>query len=55
MSHVTGKITLTIVLKSVPGLPIRDCARDYNNCVHARAHLSTIYVTKMTFLSVHII
>jgi len=30
----------------VPGLPIRDCARGCNNCVHTRAQMSAIDVTK---------
>jgi len=29
-----------------PGLPIRDCARGCNNCVHTRAQMSAIDVTK---------
>jgi len=30
----------------VPGLPIRDCARGCNNCVHMRAQMSATDVTK---------
>ena len=30
----------------VPGLRIRDCTRDCNNCVHMRAQISAIDVTK---------
>jgi hypothetical protein len=32
----------------VPGLPIRDCARGCNNCVHTRAQMSAIHVTSKT-------
>ena len=32
----------------VPGLPIRECARGYNNCVHMRAQMSSIDVIKDT-------
>jgi len=30
----------------VPGLPVRDCARGYNNCVHTRAQISSIDMIK---------
>jgi len=32
--------------EEVPGLPIRDCARGCNNCVHTRVQMSAIDVTK---------
>ena len=44
--------TRTRGLSRVPGLPIRDCARGCNNCVHTRAQMSAIDVTEKTFLLV---
>jgi len=38
---------LLLVHVRVPGLHIRDCAKGCNNCVHARAQMSAIDVTKM--------
>jgi len=37
------------IITRVPGLPVRDCARGCNNCVHTRAQMSAIDVTKNTF------
>jgi len=36
----------TWVASRVPGLPIRDCARGCNNCVHTRPQMCAIDVTK---------
>ena len=33
----------------VPGLPIRDCTRDYNNRAHMFVQLSAISMTGKTF------
>ena len=38
--------------RRVPGLPIRDCARGCDNCVHPRPQMSAIDVTKKYYLSV---
>ena len=35
-----------IPVPRVQGLPIRDCTRGCNNCVHMRAQMSTTYVTE---------
>ena len=42
------------VLERVPGLPIRDDATGYNNCVQICVELCAIYVTEKYFSSVFI-
>jgi len=39
----------TLVPQRVPGLPMRDCARGYNNRAHTRPQMSAINVTEKTF------
>ena len=34
----------------VPGHPVRDCTRGYNNCAHVCAQLSAIDVTGKTLI-----
>jgi len=48
-TSIAGVITPRGFTPRVPGLPIRDCARGCNNCVHTRAQMSARDVTKNTF------
>ena len=50
--NVGAKIENRVFSKGVgrvPGLPIRDCARGCDNCVHTRPQMSAIGVTEKTF------
>jgi len=47
-SGETGSRSLSPVPR-VPGLPIGDCARDFNNCSHTQPQMSAIYVTGKIF------